>query len=35
VISYQGYQLFYSKALGKLEVNPRGYLRNVLSVDKK
>ena len=34
VISYQGYQLFYSKALGNLEVNPRGYLRNVLSVDK-
>jgi peptide/nickel transport system substrate-binding protein len=35
VISYQGYQLFYSKALGTLEVNPRGYLRNVLSVDNK
>jgi peptide/nickel transport system substrate-binding protein len=35
VISYQGYQLFYSKALGNLEVNPRGYLRNVLSVEKK
>jgi peptide/nickel transport system substrate-binding protein len=35
VLSYQGYQLFYSKALGNLEVNPRGYLRNVLSVDKK
>jgi peptide/nickel transport system substrate-binding protein len=35
VISYQGYQLFYSKALGNLEVNPRGYLRNILSVEKK
>ncbi|HEV2605786.1 MAG TPA: ABC transporter substrate-binding protein [Microvirga sp.] len=35
VVSYQGYQLFYSKALGNLEVNPRGYLRNVLSVEKK
>jgi peptide/nickel transport system substrate-binding protein len=35
VISYQGYQLFYSKALGNLEVNPRGYLRNVLSLGKK
>ncbi len=35
VVSYQGYQLFYSKALGTLEVNPRGYLRNVLAVEKK
>ena len=35
VISYQGYQLFYSKALGDLEVNPRGYLRNVLGLGTK
>ena len=35
IISYQGYQLFQSKALGKLEVNLRGYLRNLLTVEKK
>jgi peptide/nickel transport system substrate-binding protein len=35
VISYQGYQLFYAKTLGNLEVNPRGYLRNVLGLEKK
>jgi len=34
VISYQGYQVFYAKALGNLEVNPRGYLRNVLALPK-
>ena len=35
MISYQGYQLFYAKTLGNLEVNPRGYLRNVLGLEKK
>jgi peptide/nickel transport system substrate-binding protein len=35
VVSYQGYQLFYSKALGEVEVNPRGYLRNVLGLQQK
>jgi peptide/nickel transport system substrate-binding protein len=32
VVSYQGYQVFYAKSLGTLEVNPRGYLRNVLGL---
>ena len=35
VVSYQGYQLFYAKSLGALEVNPRGYLRNVLGLASK
>jgi peptide/nickel transport system substrate-binding protein len=35
VISYQGYQVFYSKALPAYEVNPRGYLRSVLMLGKK
>lgn len=30
ILSYQGYQLFYSKSLGSLTPNPRGYLRSVL-----
>jgi peptide/nickel transport system substrate-binding protein len=35
VVSYQGYQVFYAKSLGTLEVNPRGYLRNVLGLAAK
>ena len=35
VMSYQGYQVFYSKALPAYEVNPRGYLRSVLLLGKK
>ncbi|WP_293868854.1 ABC transporter substrate-binding protein [uncultured Alsobacter sp.] len=35
VLSYQGYQVFYAKSLGALEVNPRGYLRNVLGMAAK
>jgi peptide/nickel transport system substrate-binding protein len=35
VVSYQGYQVFYAKSLGTLEVNPRGYLRNVLGMAAK
>lgn len=30
IISYQGYQAFYSRALGNLVLNPRGYLRQLL-----
>lgn len=30
IVSYQGYQLFYNKALGELTPNARGYLRGLL-----
>ena len=35
VLSYQGYQLFHSKALGTVRANPRGYLREVIAFQKK
>lgn len=35
IVSYQGYQLFHSKALGNVEVNPRGYLRNVIGLERR
>ena len=35
VLSYQGYQVFYSKALGAVKANPRGYLRDVIALQKK
>ena len=35
VLSYQGYQMFYSKALGVVKGNPRGYLRDLIALQKK
>ena len=35
VLSYQGYQMFYAKALGAVKANPRGYLRDVIAFQKK
>lgn len=35
VLSYQGYQMFYSKALGVIKPNPRGYLRDLIALQKK
>ena len=35
ILSYQGYQLFHAKSLGAVEVNPRGYLRNVIGLERK
>ncbi len=35
VLSYQGYQMFYSKSLGVVKGNPRGYLRDLIALQKK
>ena len=32
IVSYQGYQAFFPKALGKMDMNPRGYLRHLLDI---
>ena len=32
IVSYQGYQAFFPKSLGKMDMNPRGYLRHLLDI---